>query len=163
MSKTRDPFSSIDNLLKDPLIRAVMTADKVDEDELRLMLEDIAQKRRVVLRARPSVVPGIISIGNQTPGYRRGVGMIVLNRDGKVFVGLRRDIAKTKTDLATAWQLPQGGIEPGEIPSAAALRELREEIGTNNVEIIAESRNWFRYDLPVPLRRTIAGRELLGQ
>jgi putative (di)nucleoside polyphosphate hydrolase len=163
MSKARSLFPSIDNLLNDPLIRAVMTADRVDEDDLRMMLEDIAQTRRLALPARPAVVPGVISIGDHTPGYRRGVGMIILNPDGKVFIGRRRDIATIETDLTTAWQFPQGGIELGETPHIAALRELREEIGTDNVDIIAESRNWFRYDLPMPLRRTTPGHLRLGQ
>ncbi len=160
MSKSRSLFPAIDTLLSDPLIRAVMKADRVDADNLRIMLEDIAQARQL---ARPSIVPGVVSIGSHTPGYRRGVGMIVLNSEGKVFIGHRRDIVDTQTDQQTAWQLPQGGIEPGETPQVAALRELREEIGTDNVEIVSESRSWFRYDLPAPLRQTTRGRQRLGQ
>jgi len=75
-------------------------------------------------------------------GYRRGVGVMLFNREGLVFVAKRRDTA------GEAWQMPQGGIDPGEDPRAAALRELAEEIGTANAEIVAEARNWLMYDLP---------------
>src|SRR3546814_5229135 len=49
------------------------------------------------------------------------------------------------------WQMPQGGIDAGETPEEAALRELHEEIGTDKAEILAKSRHWLRYDLPSPL------------
>jgi len=75
-------------------------------------------------------------------GYRRGVGVMLFNRDGRIFVAKRID---TPGD---AWQMPQGGIDLGEDPRKAALRELAEEIGTANAEIVAEARNWLLYDLP---------------
>jgi putative (di)nucleoside polyphosphate hydrolase len=62
-----------------------------------------------------------------------------------VFIGRRRN---TK---GKAWQMPQGGIEEGEDPRAAAFRALKEEIGTDNAEILAESRSWLFYDLPAEL------------
>ncbi|HSV29609.1 MAG TPA: RNA pyrophosphohydrolase [Candidatus Omnitrophota bacterium] len=74
--------------------------------------------------------------------YRKGVGIVLQNRDGLVFVARRID---TKAD---AWQFPQGGIDDGEDPRTAALRELEEEIGTAKAEIVAESRDWLSYDLP---------------
>lgn len=77
--------------------------------------------------------------------YRLGVGVVLFNRDGRVFVGRRID------QTAEAWQLPQGGIDPGEAPLHAALRELKEEIGTDKAEIVGESRDWLIYDLPVEL------------
>ena len=77
--------------------------------------------------------------------YRPCVGMLLLNRDGKVFVGRRIDAAKEADNI---WQMPQGGIDEGEEPRDAALRELREEIGTDEAEIVAESRHWLHYDLP---------------
>ena len=77
--------------------------------------------------------------------YRPCVGMLLLNRDGKVFVGRRIDTAKDGDNI---WQMPQGGIDKGETAEAAALRELHEEIGTKKAEIIAESRQWLHYDLP---------------
>lgn len=75
-------------------------------------------------------------------GYRPCVGMMILNQMGKVFVAQRID------NPGKAWQMPQGGIDQGEDPRRAALRELEEEIGTANVEILAETDDWLRYDLP---------------
>lgn len=74
--------------------------------------------------------------------YRAGVGIMLLNRSGKVFVARRADVADE------AWQMPQGGIDEGEEPRTAALRELKEEIGTDRAVIVAESKDWLRYDLP---------------
>lgn len=74
--------------------------------------------------------------------YRPCVGIMLLNRDGRVFVGNRADMQ------GDHWQMPQGGIDPGESPRDAALRELTEEIGTDKAEIVAESEDWLNYDLP---------------
>ena len=74
--------------------------------------------------------------------YRPCVGVMLLNAKGEVFVARRID---TKSE---AWQMPQGGIDEGEDPQVAAKRELQEEIGTDNIEIIAESTQWLTYDLP---------------
>jgi putative (di)nucleoside polyphosphate hydrolase len=76
--------------------------------------------------------------------YRVGVGVMLFNGKGMVWVGRR-------TDTTGAWQMPQGGIDEGEDPRVAALREMKEEIGTDKAEIIAESRNWYAYDLPPEL------------
>lgn len=77
--------------------------------------------------------------------YRPGVGIVLLNTRGDVFVGRRADL---KED---AWQMPQSGIDNGEAPQQAAMRELKEEIGTNKADFIAESRGWFQYDVPPEL------------
>ncbi|WP_050421053.1 RNA pyrophosphohydrolase [Bradyrhizobium tropiciagri] len=74
--------------------------------------------------------------------YRLGVGIVLLNQRGEVFVGRRPDL---KPDV---WQMPQGSIEKGETPQQAALRELKEEVGTDNAELLAESRDWLQYDVP---------------
>ena len=74
--------------------------------------------------------------------YRDCVGIMLINRRGHVLVASRADMA------TPAWQMPQGGIDWGETPQRAALRELEEEIGTAKVEIIAESRDWLIYDFP---------------
>jgi putative (di)nucleoside polyphosphate hydrolase len=70
---------------------------------------------------------------------------MLLNAQNKVFVAKRID---TRTE---AWQMPQGGIDEGESPAQTAMRELQEEIGTHNAEIIAESDGWLEYDLPPAL------------
>jgi putative (di)nucleoside polyphosphate hydrolase len=89
--------------------------------------------------------------------YRPSVGMMLFNRAGRVFVARRID---TPGD---AWQMPQGGIDAGETPAEAALRELAEETGTAKAEIIAESGNWLTYDLPEDLAKTLWGGRYRGQ
>ncbi|MBP7003488.1 RNA pyrophosphohydrolase [Amaricoccus sp.] len=79
--------------------------------------------------------------------YRPCVGVALTNAAGRVFAGQRLDTT------AEAWQMPQGGIDPGEAPLAAALRELREETGVpaTAVEVLAEAPDWIDYDLPPEL------------
>jgi putative (di)nucleoside polyphosphate hydrolase len=74
--------------------------------------------------------------------YRPCVGMMLFNRDGRVFAGKRVD------QTLEGWQMPQGGIDEGEEPHEAAMRELEEEIGTRNAEILREHKDWLNYDLP---------------
>jgi putative (di)nucleoside polyphosphate hydrolase len=76
--------------------------------------------------------------------YRPCAGVILMNRDGRVFVGQRID------STLEAWQLPQGGIDPGEEADAAGLRELFEETGVtaDKVELIARAPRELTYDLP---------------
>jgi putative (di)nucleoside polyphosphate hydrolase len=89
--------------------------------------------------------------------YRPCVGIMLLNSDGLVFVGQRLDM------IEPAWQMPQGGIDPGESPQEAALRELEEEAGTNNAEIIGERDDWLNYDLPDALLGTAWNGKYRGQ
>jgi putative (di)nucleoside polyphosphate hydrolase len=92
--------------------------------------------------------------------YRRGVGVMLLNREGKVFVGARID----NTD--DAWQMPQGGIDEGEDdPWGTALRELQEETGIppRLVERIADCPERLKYDLPPELRPKLWGGKYAGQ
>lgn len=77
--------------------------------------------------------------------YRRGVGMCIVNSEKKIFAGKRVD---TRTNT---WQMPQGGIDGEETIAEAVLRETKEETGMDNVSIIAESENWYYYDLPESL------------
>jgi putative (di)nucleoside polyphosphate hydrolase len=76
--------------------------------------------------------------------YRACVGLMLTNAQGKIFVGQRND------RHADAWQMPQGGVDAGEAPQDAALRELWEETGVTSdlVEIVAETAGWLPYDLP---------------
>lgn len=82
--------------------------------------------------------------------YRNAVGIMVLNRAGRVWTGRR--LPKWSGDKsAYIWQMPQGGIDSNEAPIEAAYRELREETGITSAEVVAEIPQWLTYDLPEPL------------
>jgi putative (di)nucleoside polyphosphate hydrolase len=99
-------------------------------------------------------------MGKDKDRYRRGVGVMLLNSAGQVFVGARID----NTD--EAWQMPQGGIDEGEDdPWMTALRELQEETGIppHLVERIADCPERLKYDLPKELRGKLWGGKWKGQ
>jgi putative (di)nucleoside polyphosphate hydrolase len=101
----------------------------------------------------------------QTPNrdpdrFRPNVGLALFHKTGLVFIGRR-----VGANGPFMWQMPQGGVDAGENPAAAALRELEEEIGVpaHLVDIVEETPDWLYYDFPAELRaRTGAGR-YLGQ
>ena len=93
------------------------------------------------------------------PFYRPAVGIMLLNPAGLAFIGRRIDMP---AGLA-AWQMPQGGIDPGETPRRAAFRELKEEVGTDKAEILAETRGWLHYDLPSDIAPRMWGGRWRGQ
>jgi putative (di)nucleoside polyphosphate hydrolase len=76
---------------------------------------------------------------------------MVINRDGLIWVGRRADSKNDAEGRGTWWQMPQGGIDPGEDPASAARRELFEETTIRSVSEIAELRRWLTYDLPKEL------------
>lgn len=91
------------------------------------------------------------------PGYRPCVGIFLMSASNEVFVGQRFDTPRD------AWQMPQGGMDPGEEPVHAAMREMEEEIGTDRAELLMESRVWRSYDLPRDIARRLWGGRYHGQ
>ena len=95
--------------------------------------------------------------------YRPCVGIMVLSREGLVWVGRRPDAKQSPEGAGTWWQMPQGGIDEGEDPLQAARRELYEETGMTSVDFIAESAGWHHYDLPRELQGKVWGGRYRGQ
>jgi putative (di)nucleoside polyphosphate hydrolase len=88
--------------------------------------------------------------------YRPCVGIALINKDGRLFVGER-------IDNPNAWQMPQGGIDPGETVEQAFFREMREEVGTDKAEILRIHAEKLRYELPLRLRKRLWGGQFRGQ
>ena len=92
-------------------------------------------------------------------GYRRSVGIALFNADGLVFMGDRAEGGPEHSSGPYSWQMPQGGIDDGETPYQAALRELAEETNVTSVSLLAEAPGWLTYDLP----EEIAGKAWKGR
>jgi putative (di)nucleoside polyphosphate hydrolase len=90
--------------------------------------------------------------------FRPNVGIVLIGRDGKVWLGRRADTAGPLN-----WQFPQGGVDEGEALDAAALRELREETGVTSVSVAGRTRDWMAYVFPPVHARSKAARGWLGQ
>ena len=88
------------------------------------------------------------AVSPETLPYRPCVGMAVFNRDGCVFIGRRADDPEQAEGAGGRWQMPQGGIDEGEAPIKAAVRELYEETNIRSIAVIAEAPGWITYDLP---------------
>lgn len=97
------------------------------------------------------------------PGYRPCVGITVINREGLVWIGRRADGPSEEEGRGAWWQMPQGGIDSGEDPSQAAVRELFEETGMRTVRLLGETPSWLRYDLPAELIGKAWGGRYRGQ
>ena len=95
--------------------------------------------------------------GYKTLPLRTGVGIVVLNKKNKVFVGKRIDNPKN------FWQMPQGGVNQNENLLQAAKRELEEETGIKSVELVKELKEWLQYDLPKNLLGKIWKGKYRGQ
>ncbi|MEQ9172996.1 MAG: RNA pyrophosphohydrolase [Rhodospirillales bacterium] len=93
--------------------------------------------------------------------YRPGVGALLLNSAGRVWVGER--IRRAGQQMEYPWQLPQGGLDEGEEPRDAVIRELEEETGTARAEIIGETPDWLTYDLPADVRDRVWKGRFRGQ
>lgn len=96
-------------------------------------------------------------------GYRPCVGIMVINRAGLVWVGHRPNMPDEPEGPGEWWQMPQGGVDEGEDPATAALRELAEETGIRSVSAIAATSDWLYYDLPPELVGKAWGGKYRGQ
>ena len=76
---------------------------------------------------------------------------MLINSQGRIFVGRRTDRGDEPEGAGHWWQMPQGGLGEGEDPEAAARRELEEETGVRSARILARTRRWYNYDLPAEL------------
>jgi putative (di)nucleoside polyphosphate hydrolase len=94
--------------------------------------------------------------------YRPCAGLCVINRKGLVFIG-RRTEGPEHIDKMLDWQMPQGGIDKGEKPYPAALRELYEETNIKSVELLGEIKGWLKYDIPRDLVGKAWGGKYRGQ
>ncbi|KAF7852133.1 hypothetical protein BT93_L0526 [Corymbia citriodora subsp. variegata] len=92
--------------------------------------------------------PSLSSMEAPPEGYRPNVGICLVNSSKKIF-------AASRLDIRDAWQMPQGGIDGGEDPRHAAMRELREETGVSSAEILAEVPYWLTYDFPPDVREKL--------
>ena len=159
--RERQPDESrnqIDDFLNDPIVQKVMDADKVDTSALLAILVRTARRLK---EQYPESTAGAPVIPERVPvrdtQFRPGVGVMLVNGIGQVFVGKRVDM------IEEAWQMPQGGIDGDETPIIAAMRELPEELGTANVEVVAESSRWLQYELPSSLQGRAWGGQWRGQ
>ena len=89
--------------------------------------------------------------------YRPCVGIFLINYSKQVFGGRRID------SRAEAWQMPQGGIDPGETAVDACMREMAEEIGTSSAQLLCEHSEWLYYDIPLPLADRLWHGQYKGQ
>ncbi|OAY45712.1 nudix hydrolase 26, chloroplastic isoform X2 [Manihot esculenta] len=88
------------------------------------------------------------SMESAPEGYRRNVGICLINPSKKIF-------AASRLDIPNAWQMPQGGIDESEDPKFAAIRELKEETGISSAEVLTEAPHWLTYDFPPEVREKL--------
>ncbi|KAJ4720555.1 Nudix hydrolase [Melia azedarach] len=120
----------------------------------------LVHQSQIFFPPHSSVAPSsLFSMDAPPEGYRRNVGICLINSSKKIF-------AASRLDKPGSWQMPQGGIDENEDPKTAAIRELREETGVSSAEVIAEVPYWLTYDFPPQIRENLKikwGRDWKGQ
>lgn len=99
----------------------------------------------------------------QSLAYRPCVGITLINPAGLIWIGTRANVNGQAEGPGSWWQMPQGGIDAGENPQTAAVRELYEETGVRSVEILGQTSEWLAYDLPTNLVPKSWGGRFRGQ
>lgn len=94
--------------------------------------------------------------------FRRCVGIMLINKDGLVWAGKRYGDAQPIPE-EYSWQMPQGGLDKGEEPLDAAIRELYEETSVKSISLLCEAPDWFSYDFPEEIQRTVRKAKYRGQ
>ncbi|MHA1558787.1 MAG: RNA pyrophosphohydrolase [Alphaproteobacteria bacterium] len=98
--------------------------------------------------------------------YRLGVGLVIVNKEKKVFIGQRVDAPLDNQGnfiKEISWQMPQGGIDGNEAPGTTALREMYEEVGIKNARIISQTKDWHSYDFPPHIHNEFFFKHYKGQ
>ncbi|KAM3299034.1 hypothetical protein ACQJBY_040497 [Aegilops geniculata] len=130
--------------------RCLILTPTISSSAAVLRLPRIARRRPLSCSASPLAV--FATMESPPEGYRTNVGICLADPT------LTKIFSASRIDIPTAWQMPQGGIDPGEEPRAAAIRELREETGVRSAEIVAEAPNWLTYDFPADVKDKLNAR-----
>ncbi|XP_037480063.1 nudix hydrolase 26, chloroplastic-like [Triticum dicoccoides] len=130
--------------------RCLILTPTISSSSAALRLPRIARRRPLSCSASPLAV--FATMDSPPEGYRTNVGICLADPS------LTKIFSASRIDIPTAWQMPQGGIDPGEEPRAAAVRELREETGVRSAEIVAEAPNWLTYDFPADVKDKLNAR-----
>uniref|UniRef100_A0A8R7PMD0 Nudix hydrolase domain-containing protein n=1 Tax=Triticum urartu TaxID=4572 RepID=A0A8R7PMD0_TRIUA len=130
--------------------RCLILTPTISSSAAALRLPRIARRRPLSCSASPLAV--FATMDSPPEGYRTNVGICLADPS------LTKIFSASRIDIPTAWQMPQGGIDPGEEPRAAAVRELREETGVRSAEIVAEAPNWLTYDFPADVKDKLNAR-----
>lgn len=143
------PFSRQTKLHQQTLIRSSITAPfslhcPPRSFKFTLRYQDRFGAQFCAASSSPSA-----SMENPPEGYRRNVGICLMNPSSK------KIFAASRLDIPGSWQMPQGGVDENEDPRNAAIRELREETGVTSADIVAEVPHWLTYDFPPHVREKL--------
>ncbi|KAL5216307.1 hypothetical protein ABZP36_007708 [Zizania latifolia] len=133
--------SSLDAWAMVAVVRApILSPSRSSPPAIRLTRPPLPSSSSASASASPTAV--VSPMDAPPPGYRPNVGICLADPS------LTKILSASRINVPNTWQMPQGGIDAGEEPRAAAIRELREETGVTSAEIVAEAPNWLTYDFP---------------